>query len=35
MVKNKKMKIPPAKIQVRFADIDVMGHVNNATYLSY
>jgi len=29
------MKIPPAKIQVRFADIDVMGHVNNATYLSY
>jgi len=29
------MKIPPAKIQVRFADIDVMGHVNNAVYLSY
>jgi len=23
------------KIQVRFADIDVMGHVNNAVYLSY
>ncbi len=22
-------------IQVRFADIDVMGHVNNAVYLSY
>lgn len=29
------MKISPAQIQVRFADIDVMGHVNNATYLSY
>lgn len=27
--------IPPAKIQVRFADLDVMGHVNNAVYLSY
>jgi len=24
-----------AEIKVRFADIDVMGHVNNATYLSY
>ena len=23
------------KIEVRFADIDVMGHVNNAIYLSY
>lgn len=29
------MKIPPAEIQVRFADIDVLGHVNNAVYLSY
>jgi len=29
------MKIHPAKIQVRFADIDLMGHVNNAVYLSY
>lgn len=29
------MKIESAKIQVRFADIDVMGHVNNAVYLSY
>lgn len=29
------MKIPPVEIQVRFADIDVMGHVNNAVYLSY
>ena len=29
------MKISPAKIQVRFADIDVMGHVNNAVYLNY
>lgn len=27
--------IEPIKIQVRFADIDVMGHVNNAVYLSY
>jgi acyl-CoA thioester hydrolase len=23
------------RIQIRFADIDKMGHVNNATYLSY
>ena len=29
------MKIPPAKIQIRFVDIDAMGHVNNAVYLSY
>lgn len=29
------MKIEPAKIQVRFADVDIMGHVNNAVYLSY
>lgn len=27
--------IAPAKIQVRFADCDMMGHVNNAIYLSY
>jgi acyl-CoA thioester hydrolase len=27
--------IEPAKIQVRFSDIDVMGHVNNAVYLNY
>lgn len=27
--------IQPAKIQVRFSDLDVMGHVNNAIYLSY
>lgn len=27
--------IQPAKIQVRFADCDLMGHVNNAVYLSY
>ena len=27
--------INPAKIQVRFADLDVMGHVNNSVYLSY
>ena len=29
------MKIEPAKIQVRFSDCDMMGHVNNAVYLSY
>jgi len=27
--------IEPVKIQVRFSDIDVMGHVNNAVYLNY
>ena len=27
--------IKPPEIQIRFADIDVMGHVNNAVYLSY
>lgn len=27
--------IEPLEIQVRFADIDSMGHVNNAVYLSY
>ena len=27
--------INPPEIQIRFADIDVMGHVNNAVYLSY
>jgi acyl-CoA thioester hydrolase len=27
--------IPPASIQIRFADLDVMGHVNNAVYFSY
>tara|TARA_B100000508_G_C11465884_1_gene282543 strand:+ start:27561 stop:27956 length:396 start_codon:yes stop_codon:yes gene_type:complete len=27
--------IEPAKIQVRFRDCDLMGHVNNAVYLSY
>lgn len=30
-----KNKITPAEIQVRFRDCDVMGHVNNAVYLSY
>ena len=25
----------PTTIQVRFSDLDVMGHVNNAVYLSY
>lgn len=27
--------IEPVKIQVRFSDCDMMGHVNNAVYLSY
>lgn len=27
--------ITPAKIQVRFADLDTMGHVNNSVYLTY
>lgn len=27
--------IEPVRIQVRFSDIDVMGHVNNAVYLNY
>lgn len=27
--------ITPATIQVRFSDCDMMGHVNNAMYLSY
>ena len=27
--------IKPAEIQVRFSDLDVMGHVNNSIYLSY
>lgn len=27
--------ITPAKIQVRYADLDTMGHVNNSVYLSY
>jgi acyl-CoA thioester hydrolase len=29
------MTINPLKIQVRFSDIDLMGHVNNAVYLNY
>lgn len=30
------MNLPkPFEVQIRFADIDVMGHVNNAVYLSY
>jgi acyl-CoA thioester hydrolase len=30
------MSIPqPLQIQIRFADIDIMGHVNNSVYLSY
>ena len=27
--------IPPYQVQVRFRDIDLLGHVNNAVYLSY
>ena len=27
--------IEPAKIQVRYADLDVMEHVNNSVYLTY
>lgn len=27
--------IDPVKIQVRFSDLDVLGHVNNSVYLSY
>ncbi len=27
--------IEPAKIQIRFADLDILGHVNNNVYLSY
>lgn len=27
--------ITPATIQIRFSDCDMMGHVNNAVYLSY
>ena len=29
------MKIEPLKIQVRFSDLDILGHVNNVIYLSY
>lgn len=29
------MKIHPAKIQVRYVDLDVLGHVNNSVYFSY
>lgn len=27
--------IEPVNIQVRFSDVDMMGHVNNAVYLNY
>lgn len=29
------MNIKPARIQVRYADLDVLGHVNNSVYFSY
>jgi acyl-CoA thioester hydrolase len=32
---NNNTQIQPVKIQVRFSDIDSMGHVNNSVYLSY
>ena len=27
--------IPPLKLQIRFADLDILGHVNNSIYLTY
>jgi acyl-CoA thioesterase FadM len=27
--------IPPFEVQLRFVDIDMLGHVNNAVYFSY
>lgn len=32
---NNSIKVKPAEIQVRFSDMDVLGHVNNSVYLSY
>lgn len=29
------IEISPLEVQVRFADIDFLGHVNNVTYFSY
>jgi len=29
------MELKPYRIDIRFSDIDVMGHVNNATYFTY
>jgi len=29
------MRNQPTKIQVRFSDLDTLGHVNNSVYLSY
>ena len=29
------MMIKPLEIQIRFSDIDIMGHVNNSIYLNY
>ncbi len=29
------MSIQPARIHVRFSDLDVLGHVNNSVYLTY
>ena len=29
------MKISPVKVQVRYADLDVLNHVNNSVYFSY
>lgn len=27
--------IPPLKLQIRFSDLDILGHVNNSVYLTY
>jgi acyl-CoA thioester hydrolase len=32
---NKEFMIQPYQPEIRFSDIDAMGHVNNAVYLSY
>jgi acyl-CoA thioester hydrolase len=29
------MELKPYRVDIRFSDIDVMGHVNNATYFTY
>ncbi|MFN5294433.1 MAG: acyl-CoA thioesterase, partial [Flavobacteriales bacterium] len=29
------MDLKPYRVDIRFSDIDVMGHVNNATYFTY
>ena len=29
------LQIEPVKIQIRYADLDALGHVNNSNYLTY